>query len=382
MFATRFVICAVGAALALAAPDYRRGAIGSGEKQAPISVPVKVINCSSNDECYRVDVSIGTPPQKYRLTLDNTIYTNIHLFSSKMPAPNSTCKSVDIGRKYYDPGASRTYAANGESEGGPLPYYPYEDPKCTKDGGFSAQGFNDTVQIGSVSLTSVPASLITVLTAPLNPEWDADGFFGIHPPFSPSEESLDTLTVILAAFQRPSVTFYYARVDYFDQNSNKGGMMTLGGVDTTNCDAKWTTIPSSRAFHGQLMIETFSIKGKSFRSWKYAESDVTTAYITAPQAAIDAVVKATGAEYDFRTDTFQVDCDKRVYFPDMVFNLPGMEYRLPAVDYARRRSVSSQRCTLMLVPDGYWKLGTSFFRPYCTQLDFKAKTFSLAKALH
>ncbi|KAH7695285.1 Protein ASP-7 [Aphelenchoides avenae] len=81
---------------------------------------------------------------------------------------------------------------------------------------------------------------------------------------------------------------------------------------------------------------SFSIKGKSFRSWKYAESDVTTAYITAPQAAIDAVVKATGAEYDFRTDTFQVDCDKRVYFPDMVFNLPGMEYRLPAVDYARR----------------------------------------------
>ncbi|KAH7713340.1 ASP-1 protein [Aphelenchoides avenae] len=338
MFVTRFLICAVGAALARAAPDYRRDTTGSEAKLAATSVPMKVINCGSNNECYRVDVSIGTPPQKYRLTLDNTIYTNIHLFSSKMPTPNSTCTSI-----------------------------------------------------GSVSLPSVPASLITILTAPLNPEWDADGFFGTHPPFSPFEESLDTLSAFLAAFQRPSVTFYYARVEYFDQNSNKGGVMTVGGVDTTNCDAKWTTIPSSRAFHGQLMIETFSIKGKTVHSWKFAEPDVTTSYITAPQAAIDAVVKATSAEYDFKTDTFQVDCDKRSSFPDMVFKLPGMDYHLPAVDYARRRSDSSQRCTLMLVPDAsggppsrgsYWTLGTSFFRPYCTLLDFKAKTFSLAKALH
>lgn len=83
-------------------------------------------------------------------------------------------------------------------------------------------------------------------------------------------------------------------------------------------------------------IYSFSIKGKSVRSWKYANIDVTTSYITAPQAAIDAVVQATGAEYDFKTDSYQVDCDKRGSFPDMVFNLPGMEYHLPAVDYARR----------------------------------------------
>ncbi|KAH7705941.1 aspartyl protease-like protein [Aphelenchoides avenae] len=129
-----------------------------------------------------------------------------------------------------------------------------------------------------------------------------------------------------------------------------------------------------------------SIKGQSIRSWQYAGIGLTTSYITAPQAAIDAVVKATGAEYDFKTDTYQVDCDKRASFPDLVFKLTAMEYHLPAVDYARRRSASSQRCAFMFIPDeghsAYWILGTSFFRPYCTLLDFKAKTFSLAKALH
>lgn len=79
-----------------------------------------------------------------------------------------------------------------------------------------------------------------------------------------------------------------------------------------------------------------SIKGKSFRSWQYSSIDLTTSYITAPQTVIDAVVKATGAEYDFKTDSYQVDCDKRASFPGIVFKLPTLEYHLPAVDYARR----------------------------------------------
>ncbi|KAH7713349.1 Protein ASP-7 [Aphelenchoides avenae] len=228
--------------------------------------------------------------------------------------------------------------------------------------------------------------MITAIRAPLNPEWDADGFFGIGSPLFAFEDSYDTLSVFLSAFEKPLLSFYYARVDYFDQNSDKGGVLTFGGADTTYCDSKWTNLPASGAFIGRLLMESFSIDGKSVRSWKYANIDVTTSYITAPQAAIDAVVQATGAEYDFKTDSYQVDCDKRASFPDMVFKLPGMEYHLPAVDYARRRSASTKRCTLMLVSDAYiapdwWRLGTSFFRPYCTLMDFKTKTFSLAKAL-
>ncbi|KAH7713769.1 ASP-1 protein, partial [Aphelenchoides avenae] len=126
-------------------------------------------------------------------------------------------------------------------------------------------------------------------------------------------------------------------VYYFDKQSDKGGVLTLGGADTSNCDSEWTNIiPSSSAFFGELMIETVSIKGQSIRSWQYAGIGLTTSFITAPQTAIDAVVKATSAEYDFKTDTYQVDCDKRASFPDLVFKLTAMEYHLPAVDYSRR----------------------------------------------
>lgn len=60
-------------------------------------------------------------------------------------------------------------------------------------------------------MPSVPANLIVAVQAPLNPEWDADGFFGIRPPVSAFEDSYDTMSVFLAAFEKPSITYYYAR---------------------------------------------------------------------------------------------------------------------------------------------------------------------------
>lgn len=53
--------------------------------------------------------------------------------------------------------------------------------------------------------------MITMIKAPLNPKWDADGFLGIGPPLFVFEDSVDTLSVFLSAFEKPSLTFYYAR---------------------------------------------------------------------------------------------------------------------------------------------------------------------------
>lgn len=53
--------------------------------------------------------------------------------------------------------------------------------------------------------------MITAIKAPLNPKWEADGFFGIGPPLFAFEDSVDTLIVFLSAFEKPSLTFYYAR---------------------------------------------------------------------------------------------------------------------------------------------------------------------------
>ncbi|KAH7664943.1 hypothetical protein AAVH_43299, partial [Aphelenchoides avenae] len=197
----------------------------------------------------------------FRFTLDNSgLYESTHLFSSTLPPPNSTCKPVDIHRNLFDPSLSTTYVLDDEWQaegGGKPPYYPYEDPTCTTDQfGFSATGFNDTMRIGSVSVESVPANLITEIDAPLSPEWDADGFLSLQPPDFSTENPYDTMSVFLAAFERPLMTLYYARVDSFDRDNDKGGVLTLGAADTANCDAKWTRVHTYRPpFVWTLLIE-------------------------------------------------------------------------------------------------------------------------------
>lgn len=75
----------------------------------------------------------------------------------------------------------------------------------------------------------------------------------------------------------------------------------------------------------------------------------TTAFITAPNSDVYyAIVRATGAEYDFKSDTYEVACDQIGQFPDMVFTMYAnsfFDYRLPAKDYVRKvRDVSDPCC--------------------------------------
>lgn len=76
---------------------------------------------------------------------------------------------------------------------------------------FAANHHYYLFKIGTVSVESVPAKLITEIDAPLSPEWDADGFLSLQPPDSSTDTPYDTMSVFLAAFERPLMTLYYAR---------------------------------------------------------------------------------------------------------------------------------------------------------------------------
>lgn len=134
-------------------------------------------------------------------------------------------------------------------------------------------------QIGSASVPSVPANLITVIQAPLNPEWDADGFFSIHTPFGADWKADDTISVVLSSFERPLMTLYLAkygqsrilatmlnnpfRVDYFEPGSEQGGALTLGGADTEHCDGRYTEMHTPPGtFLWSLMVERYETEYK------------------------------------------------------------------------------------------------------------------------
>ncbi|KAH7693027.1 CBN-ASP-1 protein, partial [Aphelenchoides avenae] len=109
--------------------------------------------------------------------------------------------------------------------------------------------------------------------------------------------------------------------------------------------------------------------------------------ITAPPNVVDYVVVQTGAEYDFKSDTYQLPCSKIGTLPDMVFQLSSFEYRLPDKDYIRQLpSNKPGLCTLMLDAGDYiedqWTLVSTFGRPYCTLFDYDSAKIGFAKVLH
>ncbi|KAH7694934.1 hypothetical protein AAVH_38014, partial [Aphelenchoides avenae] len=171
------------------------------------------ITHGGNDEFYAINVTLGTPPRPFRLTIDSTEFANVHLFHSNASVP-SPCKATVVQRASFDPSASSTCELDDEGQsfyGGHPPYAPYEDPTCTKSAlQFMARGFKDTMEIGGTSTPSLPALLITNFTSPLNPEWKADGWWGIWPK-NEVWETYDTMDVLLRQFQRPVATFFYAR---------------------------------------------------------------------------------------------------------------------------------------------------------------------------
>ncbi|KAH7717298.1 Protein ASP-7 [Aphelenchoides avenae] len=381
----------------LLARRQKREAPSSGPKQPMVSVPLKLVGTGGNDLGYLVNVSVGTPAQHFQLTLDNWEFstsTAAHVMAKNMTLEGTTCASVDIQRNLFDQSASTTFVADEYSDdffGFKPDDSPYESPACTKYVEFDVggDGFYDTWQIGSAIVKSVPAVQIRAHT-PFNPEWKADGFLGLAPPDISEDLPYHTMDRFLNVFERPLLTLFFARAETTDATGNdNGGVMTLGGTDNVHCDSKWIGNFSDEddacgwCFH----LKSFSIGRRSYTRFNVSFPITKSAYIWAPRPVVDTVVKAIGAEYDFRSNRFLVSCDRRSSMPDMVFDVRALNYSLPATDYARRINPTDDKCTLMMKytypenPD-FWLLGTTFFRPYCQQIDYSTNTFKLAKALH
>ncbi|KAH7705596.1 hypothetical protein AAVH_27200 [Aphelenchoides avenae] len=82
-------------------------------------------------------------------------------------------------------------------------------------------------------------------TTPLNPLWKADGWFGIQ--LLGWRATGDTLDTLLKDFQRPQITLYYDRVEVADDKD--GGILTLGGADTKNCDSRWVAVVNASSMY-------------------------------------------------------------------------------------------------------------------------------------
>jgi len=212
--------------------------------------------------------------------------------------------------------------------------------------------------------------------------YDVDALFGL---LMHKDNSFypDTNTSVLAqladtVLDQPIVTVLIRDSD--------DGVVTIGGLDVTNCEASYAQAPKYRSSSGNVW-DSLNLTSVSIGS--YSQSSISTAEIQAHRylksiyvgyAILYAIVDATGATsssddwYSSDTPTYYVDCSKLSSLPVLTLTLDNdVQLAVTSDDYVSVQSDGT--CVLAVTTftsdtDNIY-LGQPFLRNHCASNDFE-----------
>lgn len=336
---------------------FRPAAVG-----ADVNHPVPVSNFMNAQ--YFAEISIGTPPQSFKVVLDTG--------SSNLWVPSSQCGSIACYlHTKYDSDSSSTYKSNGSSF-------------AIQYGSGSLSGFvsQDTVTIGDIKIPSQDFAEATEEPGLAFAFGRFDGILGL---------GFDTISVnhIVPPFysmvnqkliDSGVFAFYLGNADEDGDNSEA----VFGGVDKSHYTGKITTIPLRRKAYWEVDLDAISL-GKDT-----AELDNTgvildtgTSLIALPSSLAEMLNSQIGAKKGYNGQ-YSIDCSKKSSLPDVTFKLAGYDFSLPASDYILEVSGSCISTFMgMDFPEPVGPLailGDAFLRRYYSIYDLDNGTVGLALA--
>jgi hypothetical protein len=336
------------------------------------------------DEIFVINITVGTPPQYFNATIS---FEESWLFFFEAGSPTDVCyHGLTKSRNWYNPSASSTYKNITNSPNSPPPNEGFAfDPPFVPTGDCGGQlgnnppplYANDLVQIG-VNNISFNFPLITNAKGVLSQYWPSDAILGLAYPLT--DISYDSGAQIFDNLPAKAMTIYTA-------SERKGGQMTFGGKDDTNCGTKWNYMRMATGYLPGMVIKSFTF-GSIHTTPLMSIFTSKSSFIYVPALILQQIVAAVNAEYDFGSDLYVTDCTQIANQPDFVFQLDGFKYNLPAKDYLRSLETNkNEECTLMVLDlsqqdlgtDHGWVLGFTFLRPNCFLIDYDNSRVGFAK---
>ncbi|KAL5118467.1 aspartic proteinase precursor [Pleosporales sp. CAS-2024a] len=261
---------------------------------------------------YFSEISLGTPPQTFKVVLDTG--------SSNLWVPSSECNSIACYlHTKYDSSSSSTYKKNGSSFD--IQY-----------GSGSLSGFvsNDVFQIGDLKVkhqdfaeaTSEPGLAFAFgrFDGIMGLGYDSISVNKIVPPFYNMFEQ--------GLLDEPVFAFYLGNT-----NAGEESEATFGGIDESHYSGKLVKLPLRRKAYWEVDLDAITF-GK-----ETAEMDNTgvildtgTSLIALPSTIAELLNKEIGAKKSFNGQ-YTVECDKRDGLPDLTFTLTGHNFTISAFDY-------------------------------------------------
>merc|ERR1711970_114321 len=284
-------------------------------------------------------ISIGTPPQSFRVVFDTG--------SSNLWVPSKKCRYTNIAcllHRKYNYRRSSTYKRNGKRFA--IEYGPGMAFVTAKFDGILGLGY-DTIAVD-----------------------------GVVPPFCNMLKQ--------GALKNPVFSFYLSR----DPSTKVGGEIVLGGSDPKYYEGNFTYVPVTRKGYWQFAMDGVKL-GKDVELCKdgcQAIADTGTSLLVGPRSEINAISQKIGGA-PIPGGEYLIDCSTIPSLPTITFTIGGVDFPLTPENYVMKISQMGRTVCLsgfmgMDIPPPMgplWILGDVFIGPYYTEFDLGQNRVGFAK---
>lgn len=259
------------------------------------------------------EISIGTPPQTFKVVLDTG--------SSNLWVPSSECGSIACYlHTKYDSSASSTYKKNGTS---------FE----IRYGSGSLSGYvsQDIMTIGDLQIKDQLFAEATEEPGLAFAFGRFDGILGL---------GFDTISV------NKMPPPFYNMIDqgllddevfafYLGDANTEGdeSEATFGGINKDHYTGKLIELPLRRKAYWEVDFDSISFGDATAELENTGVIlDTGTSLIALPSTLAELLNKEIGAKKSYNGQ-YTVDCEKRSSLPDVTFGLSGYNFSISAFDY-------------------------------------------------
>jgi hypothetical protein len=307
------------------------------------------------------EISVGTPPQKFKVIFDTG--------SSNLWVPSKKCGLACLLKSKYTSSKSSTYAANGKEfkilyGSGPVSGFLSQDNVMVGDLEVEGMTFAEIDNVKGLGL----AFSIGKFDGILGLGWPSISVDGIVPVF----------TQLVNSGKLDQNVFSF----YLPNDASQKGELSFGGIDSSKYTGDISWVPLSAETYWQVnMDDGLTLNGKSVSDVTAAIVDSGTSLLAGPTTAVKALAETLGAKPLIKGE-YSIDCDAISTLPDIVVSLNGKQYPIPASYYV----INSGSVCLMGVigldtPSPLWILGDVFMRDYYTVFDYENKRIGIAKSV-
>ncbi|KAM4707805.1 pepsin A-like [Discoglossus pictus] len=300
-----------------------------------------LVNYMDNE--YFGTISIGTPPQEFKVVFDTG--------SANLWVPSVSCSSMACtNHQRFNPQLSSSFQSG------------HEDVSISYGTGSMSGvlGF-DTVQVGS--LVDTKQGLVLSDTESIFLFYSHfDGILGLGYP------SLSVSGVTPVFDNMWSEGLIPENLFSVYLSSGAGSAVTFGGIDSAHYTGTLKWVPVTAQKYWQITIDRVTLGGQVVACSDGCQAivDTGTSVIAGHPEAIQDIQRAIGATAD-KFGLYTVNCGSVSSLPDLVITINGIQYPLPSRSYINQFPGSCS--SGFQSTSGLWILGDIFIREYFVVFD-------------